>query len=160
MNAKNILTAGLLTFVAISLAVVVADFAGWRTPNASDAAAQTSESTDLLTANQTDAEWTAYFFHASHRCPSCRKIESYGHEALLPDIEQGRVAWQTADYTAPANQSLVERFEVFSSTIVLVHRQDGKVTRWKNLEGVWDHTHDRAAFLAFTRGALRDFREE
>jgi hypothetical protein len=156
MTRKTLLTSGLLLFVAVSLALAVADVVGWR----SNPALQVPTAGVSTTSDQPDAEWTAYFFHATHRCPTCRKIEEYAHEALLPEIEQGRLVWQVADYTTPENRTLVKQFEVMTSSVVLVHRQADQIDRWKNLEEVWDHTHDRSQFHTFIHQAWDGFQKE
>jgi hypothetical protein len=155
MRWKTLLTSGLLVFVAVSLTLAVADVAGWRRPELTDNVGALS-----TRSSESTAEWTAYFFHAPHRCPTCRKIEEYAHEALQSEIEQGRLAWQVADYTADNNRALVKQFQVMTSTVVLAHRAGNKIVRWKNLEEVWDHTHDRAEFLAFMQDASNEFRKE
>lgn len=161
MTRKMLLTTGLLLFVAISLAFAVADVAGWRRPAVPSTAALTSQAGHVTTkSDTTPAEWTAYFFHATHRCPTCRKIETYAHEALLPEIEQGSLAWEVADYTAPENRTLVKQFGVMTSSVVLVHRQGDQIDRWKNLEEVWDHTHDRSQFHTFMHQAWNSFQKE
>jgi len=156
MTRKTLLTSGLLIFVAVSLALAVADVAGWRGNLEVPASTESSSTTN----DKLNAEWTAYFFHAAHRCPTCRKIEEYAHEALLPEIEQGRLAWQIADYTAPENETLVSQFRVMTSSVVLVHRQGDRIDRWKNLEEVWDHTHDRSKFHTFMHQAWSTFQKE
>ncbi len=156
MTRKMLLTSLLLLFVAVSLALAVADVAGWRN-NPSLPVSTAGVST---TSDQQDAEWTAYFFHATHRCPTCRKIEECAHEALLPEIEQGRLSWQVADYTAPENRALAKQFKVMTSSVVLVHRQEDQIDRWKNLEEVWDHTHDRDQFHRFIHQAWNGFQKE
>lgn len=161
MTRKTLLTVALLAFVAVSLALAVADMAGWRRHEVADSSASPSPA-GLVSARSQNigSEWTAYFFHAPHRCPTCRKIEEYAHEALQPEIEQGRMIWQVADYTAPESQTLVKQFQVMTSSVVLVHQQGDRIDRWKNLEEVWDHTHDRAEFLSFMQQASDQFRKE
>lgn len=156
MTRKMLLTSGLLLFVAVSLTLAVADVAGWRSNPALPLPAESVSTTS----DKRDAEWTAYFFHATHRCPTCRKIEEYAHEALLPEIEQGRLAWQVADYTAPENRKLTKEFQVMTSSVVLVHREGDRIDRWKNLEEVWDHTHDRGEFHSFMHQAWDGFQKE
>jgi hypothetical protein len=156
MNRKRLLTAGLLGFVALSLTMAVADVAGWRrtTPHPSSAAnpspVATSDATTAL---------TAIYFHAPHRCPTCKKIEAYTHEALQPAIADRQIVWQVADYTAPENAVMVDRFKVLTSTVVLTETRNGEVVRFKNVEEVWDHTDNQTEFVAFMRDAWNGFRE-
>jgi hypothetical protein len=161
MKAKTLFSILLLGFVVVSVA-----FALRKVGPTSPASQQQTVGTNGagvtatsggLNAKLAESQFSAVYFHAPHRCPTCRKIESFAHEALTPDFEAGKLEWQTADYTSAVDASLVEQFKVFTSTVVLVEVQDGKVVRWKNLEEVWDHTGDQADFTAFINQAWSEF---
>lgn len=165
MTLKSSVTAGLLAFVAISLFVAVAEMAGWRGSQSrpsSESVTATTTSVEGPAADSQDAtpRLVAIFFHATHRCPTCKKIEAYSHEALQPDIDRGKLTWETADYTAPENQALVEKLQVLTSTVVMVEKRGGQIVRWKNLEEVWDYTHNQSEFSAFIHTAWQDFQED
>lgn len=153
MNPKTLFSLVLLGFVAVSVVFAILKAA----PEAADNREQAAPSSEAeftaspvgLTAKLAESQFSAVYFHAPHRCPTCREIESFSHDALTPEIEAGNVAWQIADYTADANASLVDQFKVFTATVVLVEVQEGEVIRWKNLEEVWEHTSDQADFTAF-----------
>jgi hypothetical protein len=162
MKTKTLLSVVLLAFVAVSVVFAVRKV----TPETATTQDQPATSSDTgiaassvgLNAKLAETQFSAVYFHAPHRCPTCRKIESFSHEALTPEIEAGNVAWQIADYTADTNASLVDQFKVFTSTVVLVEVQDGKVVRWKNLEEVWNHTSDQTDFTAFINQAWSEFK--
>jgi len=158
MNRKQLLTAGLFGFVAISLTLAVADVAGWRRTAATPTQTM-SQSPNANSDATAGSALTAVYFHAPHRCPTCKKIEAYTHEALQPDIADGRIVWQVADYTAPENAIMVDRFKVLTSTVVLTEMRNGEVVRFRNVEEVWNHTHDQTEFVAFMRDAWNGFRE-
>jgi hypothetical protein len=158
MNIRSVAQILLLAFVAVGLAFAIANVAGRNsTPATDDSAVAT---TGVATAHD-EGSWVAYYFHAKHRCPTCQKIEAYAQEALFPDIEQGAMAWHVVDYTAPENRALVDQFDVMTSTVVLVRRENGQVVRFQNLEDeVWTHFSDHDEFLSMMRQAARAFREE
>jgi len=165
MTLKSIVTVVLLGFVAISLIVAVADMAGWRgnkSQPSSEGVTTTATSVERATADSQDAtpRLAAIYFHATHRCPTCKKIEAYSHEALQPDIDGGKLTWETADYTAPENEALVNKLQVLTSTVVMVEKRGGQIVRWKNLEQVWDHTDNQSEFIDFMHDAWRDFQEQ
>jgi hypothetical protein len=158
MNRKQLLTAGLLGFVAISLVLAVANVAGWRRTPATPS--QTATQSPATTgAGTTTTALTAIYFHAPHRCPTCKKIEAYTHEALQPAIADKQIVWKVADYTASENAVMVDRFKVLTSTVVLTETRNGEVVRFRNVEEVWDHTHNQTEFVAFMRDAWNGFRE-
>lgn len=157
MNVLTWVRFGLLAFVAAGLAVAVAGLAR-------DDSAERRSAEDIATATAgpdvTEPAWVAYYFHAPHRCPTCRTIEQYAQEALSPAIERGELDWRVADYTAAENRSLAKRFGVLTATVVLVHRDGGEIVRWDNLEEVWRYTSKQPEFLRFVRQAYEDFRGE
>ena len=157
---KQVITAGLLLFVGVSLFVAVADISGWRQSTSEEGAATDGQSEiPSLIASDTKARFTAVYFHAKHRCPTCETIEAYAHDALSSEIEQRKITWKVADYTAEENKPLVKLCEVFTSTVVLLDVQDGKVIRWKNLENVWNYTNDKAAFTSFMNESWATFKK-
>lgn len=162
MKTKTIVSVLLLAFVAVSVAFAFRQIG--PTSSTNQQVPSTSSVTEIaamavgLDAKLAETQFTAVYFHAAHRCPTCRKIESFSHEALTPEIEAGKIAWQIADYTSDANATLVDQFKVFTSTVVLVEVKDGKVACWKNLEEVWNHTSDQADFTAFINQAWSEFK--
>lgn len=162
MKTKTIVSVLLLAFVAVSVAFAFRKIGPTTTTNQQRAAASSETNVAAtpvgLDEKLAETQFTAVYFHAPHRCPTCRKIESFSHEALTPEIEAGKLAWQIADYTTDANATLVDQFKVFTSTVVLVEALDGKVVRWKNLEEVWNHTSDQADFTAFINQSWSEFK--
>jgi hypothetical protein len=157
---KQVITAALLLFVGVSLFVAVADVAGWRQAASEEGAATDGQSEiPSLIDSDTKTRFTAIYFHAKHRCPTCETIEAYAHDALSSEIEQGNIAWKIADYTAEENKPIVQQCEVFTSTVVLLDVQDGKVIRWKNLEDVWNYTSDKTAFTSFMNESWTTFKK-
>jgi hypothetical protein len=162
MKSKTVFSVVLLAFVAVSIVFALRKVTP-DTPTSQDQTAASSEAGIApapvgLDAKLAETQFSAVYFHAPHRCPTCRKIETFSHEALTPEIEVGTLAWQIADYTADDNATLVDQFKVFTSTVVLVEVQDGKVVRWRNLKEVWNHTSDQADFTAFINQAWSEFK--
>jgi len=162
MKTKTLLSMLLLAFVAVSVAFAMRKI----TPNSTSSQPQAVAASDTddvatpvaLNSKLAETQFSAVYFHAPHRCPTCRKIESFSHSALTPEIESGELAWQVADYTADVNDSLVKQFKVFTATVVLVEVQEGNIVRWKNLEEVWNHTSNQADFTAFINQAWSEFK--
>jgi len=163
MKTKTLFSLLLLGFVAVSVAMALRKI-GSEPSSGSLQTASSDESgapagTVGLAAKLAESRFSAVYFHSPHRCPTCRKIESFALEALTPEIEDGMIAWRTADYTSDSNASLVDQFKVFTSTVVLVEAKDDKVVRWKNLEEVWDHTGDPKGFTDFVNQAWAEFKK-
>ncbi len=160
MNAKKIVSRILLTFVAISLIIAIADAAGLRqkffgkTPTDPKVPATVNGKADA------DApHYAAIFYHAKHRCDTCVRIEEYAHAALQPAIDAGEIAWEVSEYTAPENRELVRSMDVITSTVVLAERVDGTIVRFRNLEDVWLHVNKPDRFSEFMKGSWKSFQE-
>jgi len=153
---KQIITVVLLLFVGVSIVIAMSDVAGWRTNNKTDEATAANSNIAGVVSQQKDG-LTAIYFHAK-RCPTCEKIEAFAHESLKTEIEQGNIGWAVADYTKQENQVAVEHCKVLASTVVLVDLKDGEIVRWKNLEKVWDYTHDQDAFESYINKSWAEFR--
>ena len=158
MKTKTIVTFALLAFVAWSFSVAVGKV--MRTPQSGAVEESTTEDREGKQDQpfeSIESGFVAIYFHAPHRCPTCRKIEEYAHEALASEIEGRQLIWKTADYTRDESRPIVEQFRVFTSTVVLVEVRDGQPVRWKNLEEVWLHTGDQSKFLDFVKNSWVEF---
>jgi hypothetical protein len=100
-----------------------------------------------------------YYFHATTRCATCRKIEAYAHESVTsrfgPELEARRLEWKTVNVDEPANQHFVRDFQLYTRSVVLVDPTNPK--RFKVLDRVWQLVGDKAAFQAYVEQELRGF---
>ncbi|MEE8451424.1 MAG: nitrophenyl compound nitroreductase subunit ArsF family protein [Thermoguttaceae bacterium] len=147
MKLQKVVTVALLLFVVASLGVMVAN--SLRPGRSGDVPADGV---------------VAYFFHGKVRCPTCRNIEAYAHEAIqdgfAEQIEAGRVHWRVVDYEEPQNEHFATDFELVSPTVVLVTMEAGQATGWRNLMEVWNLVSDKGAFLEFLQQQVCDCLEE
>lgn len=150
MWLKQLLTAGLLIFVAVSLGAAVLGVGGTGAVVPPADPVEQAPGERLI----------AYYFHTATRCTTCRTIEAHAREAVGPRVDAGSVAWTVVNYEDPANRHFVAEFGLFCPSVVLTQTHDGKVTRWKNLEHVWDLTDDRTAFVEYVRAELAAFEED
>jgi hypothetical protein len=99
-----------------------------------------------------------YYFHGNLRCPTCRSIESQGHDVVQadfgPQLTDGTMLWKILNYEQPAVQSLATKFEVQMPVIVVAKMKDGQIERWKRLDEVWATVNDRAAFAKYVHDAI------
>jgi hypothetical protein len=153
MNAKNLLTAGLLVFVAAAIITIVVRERG--SEDSPDAAAGPPANAPL------PAEGLiAYYFHGEIRCPTCKKIESYAHEAIQAgfseELNSAKLTWRVLNYEVPANAHFATEYEIAAPTIVLVHAAKGKPEDWRNLTRVWELVGDKDAFVKYVQEQTRE----
>ena len=105
-----------------------------------------------------------YYFHGKIRCPTCRNIEDYAHEAVIKgfsaEVSDGRIEWKVVDFEEPANQCFAKDFELGVPSVVLVEMRDGVRKRWKNLYEVWELVDDKPTFVAFIHKEVQAFLNE
>jgi hypothetical protein len=110
------------------------------------------------------AQVVVYYFHRTQRCPTCRNMETYAHEAVTTrfakELEDGRLEWRVLNYEEPQNAGLRRAYDLGAPMVVLL-RPDGKGSPpFKTLDEIWSLAFDRARFLAYVESELRDFLKE
>jgi len=101
----------------------------------------------------------ALYFHGNIRCPTCRKIEQYAHQAIhsafAEELHSGKLTWQVINYEQPGNKSFVERYELVAPTLVLVRMDGDREVEYENLMEVWQLVGDQPAFFKFVQDHVR-----
>ncbi len=102
---------------------------------------------------------TAYYFHTTQRCASCKKLEAWSHEAIesafAGPLKEGRLAWKVVNVEAKGNEHYVEDYGLYTKSLVLVDESSGKAARWKNLEKIWPLLQDKKAFYKYVQDETR-----
>lgn len=149
MSAKNLVAAVLLLFVVASVAMLVGREMRESTADDTATAAEQLPENALV----------VYYFHGDTRCPTCRNIESYSHEAVqaafADELAENKLLWKVVNYEQPENNHFATDYEIISPTVVLVRTSAGKVADWRNLARVWELVGDRDAFIAYIQDETR-----
>ena len=142
MNAKSILRTVLLLFVAVAVVVLVG-----REVQRTDS--------EVAAAELPDDALVVYYFHGNTRCPTCRDIESFSHEAVqagfAEQLASDKVQWRVVNYETPENTHFATEYEIIAPTVVLVRTAAGQVAGWRNLDRVWELVGDRDAFIQYVQ---------
>jgi hypothetical protein len=80
--------------------------------------------------------------------------------ALAEGAQAGRLAFAAVNRAEPAYDRLALQYELVANSVVLVEVAEGRQTRWRNLEAVWDYAGDEAALLGYVSGELAAFRAD
>ena len=147
MNIKTTCTIALLMFVAASIVVLVVK--------------SLRQGIHAVTADDQRDRLIVYNFHGKVRCPACRNIAVYAHEAVAKgfptEVGDGRIEWKVVDFEKPENQRFVKDFELVAPSVVLVEMRGGVRKRWKNLPEVWELFDDKPTFVAFIQKEVQAF---
>jgi hypothetical protein len=148
MNARNLLSVALLLFVAAAVVTIVVKQSGDKIEVSTSAA--TSADAELPAEGL-----VAYYFHGETRCPTCRHIQAYAHEAIetgfAEQLANGEISWQVVNYESPANAHFVTDYEIVAPTVVLVRTSHGQPIDWRNLSRVWNLVGEKEAFVEYVQ---------
>lgn len=149
MKLQNLVSTALLLFVAAAVVMLVGREI--RQPP--------TETTPAVTDQLPAHALVVYYFHGETRCPTCRDIERYSHEAVqsafAEDLAQDKVNWRVVNYEQPENSHFAADYEIVAPTVVLVRMADGKVVDWRNLGRVWELVGDQEVFTEYLQNEIR-----
>lgn len=104
---------------------------------------------------------TAYYFHTTYRCTSCRKIEAYSLEAIekgFPqELKDGRLVWRVVNVEEQGNEHFVKDYQLYTKSLVLVEENDSTQVRWENLAKVWELLGDKDGFVRYVQDNTRAY---
>jgi len=150
MSFKAALTAGLLLFVAASVAATVARHV---------TAARHERSGDVAP-DQTDA-LVVYYFRANVRCAACRTLEACSREVVTnrfaEEAAEGRIQWLGIDYQSPGKEHFVSDYQLLTGGVVLVQFRNGCPQRFAALTEAWNMTGNRALLAKHLEDRIRTF---
>lgn len=90
-------------------------------------------------------------FHNEHRCVSCLNIEKYAKETLhtyfAKEMETGRITFTLLNADNPINETMVEKYKAYGSTLVLNVIVDGKETAYDITEFAFMNSENRGKFI-------------
>ncbi len=150
MNFKTGITAGLLLFVAASIATPIVRHlrAARREPIADTAPVQPNAV-------------VVYYFRANARCAACRTLEACSREIVenrfSAEAADGRIQWRAIDYQSPGNEHYVADYQLLTGGVVLVEFREGRPKRYTALTETWNMTGDRAGLARHLEDRIRAF---
>ncbi len=102
-----------------------------------------------------------YQFHRRFRCDACYKLEASINEALKThfpeDLKAGRLVYRVLDLDAEGSDQYEKKYDFFYNTVIVVDFENGKETRFKNLEEVWGLVEDKEASVEFIRSEIAEY---
>ena len=102
-----------------------------------------------------------YQFHRRFRCDACYKLEESINEALKThfpeELKAGRLVFRILDLDAEGTDQYEKKYDFFYNTVIVVDIENGKETRFKNLEEVWGLVEDKEAAVEFIRSEIAEY---
>jgi len=124
-------------------------------------AASAEETKDQSVAVKSDKSVIVNYFHGKRRCVTCQNLEAYAKEALetnfANELANKKIQWKVTDVSIPENAHFVEEFQMVSQSLVLMMQENGKQTKWKNLDKIWELVRDENAYREYVRDSVKAF---
>ena len=151
-KAKNITRSALLAFVLVSIG-----FALGKEVTARRQTPATGPESPVPVA--TSDKVVVYYLHTTFRCVTCNTIEKMAKAVVENDFRElhaaGRIAWQEANFQE--REDLATKYDVASSTVVVVRIRGGKEVAFQRLDEVWTLVDKPDAFATYVGDAVREY---
>ena len=165
MKVKSVIAGFLLLFVAASVVYLAVGDSLARTESSPENDDTTvpvmtiSSTEDVGRLEEAQHRIIAYYFHGTSRCPTCRTIEQYAHEALetgFPkELQSGTLEWLAVNVEESQYQHFVSDYQLHTRSLVLVEMEGETQVRWKNLDQIWELVGNKDAFISYVQSETR-----
>ncbi|MCK4720538.1 hypothetical protein KAU08_07755 [bacterium] len=179
MKINNILSIGLLVFVAISVAVMIANasHSNQSDDNGSNEVPAPIETGTQALPTMTEPEngtaetqallpdrLTVYYFHGRSRCGPCTTLERYAREAVANNfadsVENGTIEWRVVNIDQPGNVEFVEKYLLYTQSVIVSEIRDGTEVRWKNLDKIWALVNTESEYKTYIHDEVSAWMED
>jgi hypothetical protein len=153
MKAQKIVSQLLLIFVFISIGFALGRETGRRS---ADKASNEANASVTSTSPSQDGKVVVYYFYGAIRCKTCNAIEATAKEVVdtqfAKELNEGKLEWKALNFQE--NEELAQRYNIASSSLVIVRKQGSKDVKFENLEEVWTLVNDNPAFMEYVKKAV------
>lgn len=102
-----------------------------------------------------------YQFHRRFRCDACYKLEEAINEALRKhfpeELKAGSVVYRIMDLDEEGTDHYEKKYDFFYNTVIVADMENGKETRFKNLEEVWGMVDNKEDVIRFLRSEVEEY---
>ena len=127
----------------------------------SSMAAPVSDSTKTAQATppKADRQLIVYYFHGNARCPTCYKLESFAKSEVEIDfadaVKNGTLLWKTINIEDRGNEHYAEEYKLYTKSVIVSIRQDGKESSWKNLDQIWQLVREEQKYREYIKNEVK-----
>lgn len=103
-----------------------------------------------------------YYFHITHRCNTCFKIENTTRKVLetyFPrELADGIIIFQTFNCELPENKKLVEKYQAYGATLALTSVINGKEAKIEDItDFAFSKIHEESKFIQGLRDKISQY---
>lgn len=113
--------------------------------------------------NQASDQVVVAYLHGNRRCYTCEKLETFSHNSVMngfgPQLADGSLIWQVANFEDDKYAYLVDRYGLFTQSLIVSRYVDGQEVDWKNLDKIWETVGDEEQFTSYVQSEISSFVE-
>lgn len=106
----------------------------------------------------------AYYFHGTHRCPTCLTIERYSREAIeqyfTQELHDRKLEFRPLNVDEPRNRHYIQDYQLYFPTLIIAFYENNRQVDYKNLMDVWSYVRDREEFYRYVKNEVEKFLQE
>jgi thiol-disulfide isomerase/thioredoxin len=106
-------------------------------------------------------DYVAVYYLRGEPCPTCETMEFLAKKTLedhfAEAVASGEIVWEEIDYREQEHQALAKRFDVVTSTLLLVRYENGEVVEHENLVEIWDLYNQPERYVQYVKKELEAF---
>ena len=161
-----------LRFVILSLLIFISVFSililkisiSAKTDNYSPSQNKENQVTDQTSSKKPDKtepdkaasnKIIVYYFYTTHRCYSCRLIEKSTKDAVetffSDELKSGLLEYKPINIDEKGNEHFSKDYKLYTKSVVVSLRKDGKEISYKNLEKIWQYLNDENKFFNYIK---------
>jgi len=105
-----------------------------------------------------------YYFHGTFRCSTCYKLEQYSKEAVDTNFKDalasGKLEFKVINIEDKGNEHFGKDYQLYTKSLILSLVRDGKQTKWKNLDKIWEYVGNKQRFIDYVKSQIADLLKE
>ena len=145
------------SIAAVLLALFIAA-SGGSAVSATETSAAVSSQAPAAAQKTEQSATRVYYFHGNLRCTTCKKIEALTkktlEEGFAAQLKDGSMEVQVVNVDKSENEHFVEEYQLATRSVVVSQMTQGKETKWRRLDKVWQLVHDETAFAQYLRDEI------
>lgn len=151
-----------ITRILLAFVFVTIGFALGRQTAPSAYSSSDEQAAGSMPQGENGGKVVVYSVHMTFRCWECNQIEWLTKELLDAEFAEpmaaGKIEFRSVDYLQ--DTGFARRYDIASSTLVVVRFEDGQEAEFRRLDEVWTKVRDRDEFTAYVREAIRSQLEQ
>jgi NAD-dependent SIR2 family protein deacetylase len=116
------------------------------------------------TSQKADNVVKVYYFHGDFRCVTCTKMEAMivetVNKSFANELKSNKIKFEIVNFDEKPNEHFVKDYDLFNQTLVISLTKNGKETKWKAAEKIWQLNRNEKDFSNYVRKEIHAYLKE